>query len=554
MYRLRGSFLASALIDLIAHLLLASALCLAQIIAAATRVMSADNTWHFRFAKDIVQGVPIFWASVDANRLFPDAVFGVLAATLPFGTNFEIWLKYFYILYFASLYASVCFLATVLGQDRPARLRSMFMFSLVVILVPILLPYWGGWIFDPGNHGTAAPVCIALVAAAIFLSEGQRIRILLLAFVVAGTALVVASNRFLIIAFIAPLATALIAIFLYDVFRRGKLEIKTLAPAITIIVSAWLGYLMWIELAEVSWIRLVAPGFSLPLPTLDFLPWLKERVAKEYFELFEKPYSLWDIQAGFALLACGVCYLVVTAARSTGSACDAGSKYLAIAIFAVLSALLSYAFVFAMVMDPGRWHFRYSAMSFLFVLIAVCLTAARSPGVKFSLKAFSAAAVAAIAVFVVTVSARELPERLKENKFMLSVQELNNITDKSTPAPPYRGLAEYWLALDMSARTDQVKMDSMEELDLRFRFYNNNASDVCADSYSFVLYNANSDRPRRSSIIATLGEPIRTREIMVPRHGRAIVMFYDPQLILERVIKPARARAKEMFPSFSCPK
>ncbi|CAA9321970.1 MAG: hypothetical protein AVDCRST_MAG90-1055, partial [uncultured Microvirga sp.] len=57
----------------------------ALLVQVPTRGISADNSWHFRLARDILAGIPVYWSAVDANRLFPDLLYSIGAMLLPSG-------------------------------------------------------------------------------------------------------------------------------------------------------------------------------------------------------------------------------------------------------------------------------------------------------------------------------------------------------------------------------------------------------------------------------------------------------------------------------------
>src|SRR5262245_31169546 len=71
-------------------------LALSEAMLARTHSLNADNTWHFKWASDIVHANPIFWFGADANRIFPDLVFSLIAVALPGGQFYDVWVIYFF--------------------------------------------------------------------------------------------------------------------------------------------------------------------------------------------------------------------------------------------------------------------------------------------------------------------------------------------------------------------------------------------------------------------------------------------------------------------------
>lgn len=148
------------------HALIVVFILATQIIYTPARDLGPDNTWHYRLARDIVQGVPVFQAGLDGNRLFPDLLFVVASYVLSGGSLFTQWLPSFYCLFFLSVYLSLVAVAPTLYEHVTER-RAFVLLSVVGLwLFELVAPFWPRWIFDPGNHGTGLPVaflCLALV-------------------------------------------------------------------------------------------------------------------------------------------------------------------------------------------------------------------------------------------------------------------------------------------------------------------------------------------------------------------------------------------------------
>jgi hypothetical protein len=134
------------------HVALCAALALSQVLMSRSRFLNADNLWHFQLAKGIVSGNPVYWTGVDANRLFPDLIYGVVAALMPFGSNLPFWSTYYYLSYFVSFYISIVLVANLISPTYQQRNASVAASVAVIALFTALLPYWGAWL-EPGNHG-----------------------------------------------------------------------------------------------------------------------------------------------------------------------------------------------------------------------------------------------------------------------------------------------------------------------------------------------------------------------------------------------------------------
>lgn len=198
------------------------ALVAGQIIYTPARFLNPDNMWHFRFARDLATGRDIFWSAIDANRLFPDLVFSRVALALPGGGNFGTWIFWFYLLVVLSLSLSIYALSRGFHDSEPARRTFLVTMAGTISVFLLAFPFWDRWFLDPGNHGTALPVCFACLA---LLFTANRRKLLSppagLAFLL-GAALVVGSNRYLLIVFVTPLFAALLLVWGPNVSGRAR--------------------------------------------------------------------------------------------------------------------------------------------------------------------------------------------------------------------------------------------------------------------------------------------------------------------------------------------
>lgn len=152
--------------------------CLAFLVAAQapmidTREMSADNTWHFRLARDILSGREIYWAGVDANRFFPDLLFSMAAVVLPFGRNRII------LGGFTALSALAALSFTLIKTDDTGGWHYRYLavstaFALVMLCV---LPFWSERTPLPRRNSfiTAVVSLSALLIFTLMTAQPRRV-------------------------------------------------------------------------------------------------------------------------------------------------------------------------------------------------------------------------------------------------------------------------------------------------------------------------------------------------------------------------------------------
>lgn len=538
-----------------AHLWLIAALYAGQFLSASSRMMIADNNWHFRLARDIVERQPVWWAAVDGNRLFPDLPFSIVAAALPGGTVYSTWLIYYGAIYFVALYLSVLALAHALSLDRTDKYRFLLTFVVMATIYPAFLPYWGRWIFDPGNHGGGAPVAILCIALILGMINRDRLSFLSAnVFLIAGS-LLVGSNRYLLIAFIAPLVVAVLALLIKRAFHKERLSRAIAALPVLILMTGVGGYLCWRFFSTMSWHVMLWPGGFPVLPSSDYLGWVGGRFQKEVVELARaQPYD-WDIRIGIVCLIGFVGYTVMVWARllrrKTSPQLDA---YAALAATASASGLAAILFLFFMVEDIGGWRYRYLAFPTLLGLVFVSLTVSRAlpwPRAKIIQPVILAGLVVVSAGLAY---AHRLVGNMTEAVMQGQVDMVERMVSSRLKSPRYFGLAEYWIAADFSARSKRMRLGFLDPLSMKARFIDNNANDFCLGQFSFVIHNDKYDQPPMADIIAKLGEPEHKETFHLWRHenSQVSVLFYPSALLMDKIIRPAWEDAKHIFPSFTC--
>lgn len=552
------------------HLVLAGFLAAWQIVLVPTLELNADNSWHFRLAQDIAAGREIFWSGVDANRFFPDLIFAVLAFWLPFGHRYATWLYYYHVIDVLALYGSLVALAAVLF--RGVQDRRMFLVLAVLALSAYLLalPFWNFWLVVAGNHGGGLPVCfLALFLLFRMASLGRIDLVGSVAFVVM-VALLVVSNRLLLITFVAPLALALLLSFALAPRRAGHASrpasgtgAEPRAPylgllALTALAGA-AGYAIWLAMDRLSWFELVARG-NLPPITLD-LDWLTRALTKEQAEFrtaMGTSYA-WDVW---------VCVLLLAAAAAAGSVAFAravrrrdlspGERNRALfAAMTALSAVLAMAFTVTKTDDSGTWHYRYLGVTSVFAIVFFCLLPLWPGRLRLPRPVAlvgTGVGLAGLLAYAASVAARSpLSPAHAEPGFAKAVAELaRKIEPQGDGRKPLRGYAEYWLANDLTTRSSDLDIAVLVHDKPAFRFYNNNASAICANDRFFIAYSEFKDEPKRADLVALLGEPRLVETHWLPRHGQVSVLYYDPAVIRRRITDPSREEAARMFPDLKC--
>lgn len=535
-----------------------------QVIYLPAHPFIADNTWHFQLARQIVEHGQVFWSAVDANRLFPDLMFGILAFVLPGGDSYPIWLYYYAGVLIVSLYASLVALASTLYEEHGERRCFLLAASSLLWLLVLASPFWDRWIFTPGNHGSGLPVCFASLAIALRMNGNRRVTLLgACGFVLAAT-LVMASNRYLLICLLLPFLIAVPVVALVRFRTRttnrglpftGRAS-GSLASLIALTaISAISGYLTWRIVGALPWHRTVALGRTPVLPSSHYLGWLKSRFGKELLELGGALGQSWDITLGFAVVLATIPAALFLLRRLASEPQPTGlvENRTIFGLTAAFSGLLSGAFILIMVDDAGDWHYRFLTVP---VILAVVLLASlpvrwqpfAGPG-----RRTAAAMAVPLLLLALTAYASDIRKRIyapEERALEQSVRQLAQVIESRSPGYA-RGLSDYWRANDVSARSNSLRVATVDETG-RFFFYNNDASDVCNHDYSFILHDLRRDLPRRDAIVSRLGEPDRVAQVELGRYGDIEILYYDPGVLDREILDPAKQAAAELFPTLKC--
>lgn len=533
-----------------------------QILYTPARDLGPDNTWHYRFAHDIVTGVPVFWAGLDGNRLFPDLLFALAAFVLSGKSSFAGWLPYFYVLFFLALYASLIALAATFYQSAAERRAFVLLAVAGLWLFELAAPFWPRWFFDPGNHGTGLPVAFGCLALLFHMNRTGRFSVPAALVFLIAVALLIGSNRFLLLVFLIPLVAALAATLAR---RAAASRVSSVAAAerpghlvpllVMVGVAGAGGYLAYKGLGDLNWhksttymdVEAVSRRFS--------RAWAAQKFSREIADFvrycFEKT---WQVLVGPLLLLATVPLslgLLAPAIRIRPSRPE--ENRIIFGLFTAGSAVVSIVFVIWGWEENNEWRYRYLAMATAFAAVFMAMLLARvwaSPGRSGWLAAGLLAGLLA-ATFIPALGRETVARAERNRQFLGQVEGLKQWLAAHTSARPMQGFGEYWAAMDITARTD-LRID-LVNTQARAQFYNNNAGGLCQGGHAFVLRKMRPDAPKRAEIIGLLGEPRAMREMNLEGHQEVEILVFDAAVIQARIVEEGKRDAARLFPTFRCP-
>lgn len=565
-----------ALEGVLFHLMVAAAVIVCQVAATPARSLNADNTWHFRFARDVMSGTGLYWAAVDANRLFPDLLVSMAAYALPGGDAFTGWKVSFYVLSGLLLYLSLWLLSVPLYAA--VRERRAFVVTAVAAFLALALvtPFWDRWLLDPGNHGTALPACFAALAALLWMNRTGRLDPgLILAFIVAA-ALSVAANRYLLIAFLAPLGAAVLLAWLVERVRARRAAPEARRPWLLLVLAAVVGIAAlwgvfgWQMISDLGWHQLTVRGGIPPLPESEYLAWLDTRWNRLASGVAESVKLSWDVVIGLALLAAMILVAglgLAGALRRGGLSAWEGNRLILVEL-AGLGAAASLLFLLVQADNAEPFQFRFIAVPVALALVALALGPARLARLVPGYAGAGAAALVLLGLTALTVveSAERQRDVVREEAYIqrgvgqlearlraLGGSALGGSALGGSNGAPMRGFSEYWIANDVSVRSKVLQVETLEpDQGLKFRFFNNNAAHLCGGGFFYILHDDRKDEPRKAQMLAKLGPPVHSEVVDLARFPRVNLFIYESRVLQERVVDEAKEAAARLFPDFRC--
>jgi hypothetical protein len=523
-------------------------LVLSEVLLAPTLAhsLNADDTWHFKWASDILAGNPIFWSGVDANRIFPDLLFSLIAAVLPGGQSYDIWLIYFFCILGFSLGLSLILLSRALYTESSERLLFFAWSCATFVAVTTTLSFWSFHLMAPGYHGGSLSMVITVTALFLMNVKAKRINYPSLFAFALICMLLVMSNRYLLVCLMAPvLMAALLA-----APDRGRQTVLVLAT----LLSTAAGIEVLHLLNSSNFYRLVKPGNRPSLHDFLTLLWWQGRIPKELRELA----NAWrrdQIILGLATMAAAMIWGFWLPLRRSDDKNSTFGLPLIFRLIVAISILCTVLFVIVMVDDVGDWRYRFVTVPFCLSLIALSAVAVYS----FSFKRrawFVAVCLPTLSLMMAALwFSLDTCGRIYKVQFQSDLRQLSRLLTDHDGMTVHKGIANYWIANEVSVHSADINVLTGLNLEneLGYWLYNDNAWELCDNrDFSFILVQEGSDQPNMDPIVKEIGPPSSSQRIQLGRFGSVQVLFYDAELLDKEIIQPARAAARRKFPNFQC--
>ena len=519
-------------------------LALSEAMLAPTQWFSSDNMWHFKWASDILAANPIFWSGVDANRIFPDLVFSLIAAALPGGQYFDAWVIYYFCISGLSLGLSLILLSRALYSESSERILFFAVSSAAFVVVTAILSFWSFWIMAPGNHGGSLSAVIVAIALFLMTLKSDRTNhLFLFAFALICTFLVM-SNRYLVVCLMVPLLIAALSAT-QDRQRQIVLVWATL-------LSTTAGLIALRLLNHFYFYRMMAGGRHPSLDDLLSLIWWEGRIPKELRELANST-PRHQIILGFIIIGAVTIWGFFGVSFRKADKNSTFTLRRSFGLIIASSAVCAVLFVTVMVDDTGAWRYRYCVIPFCLAVIALSVIAVYPFGFKRQ-EWIAAGCMSVLALIISSASLSfDISARTYEARFQSDLRQLSSVLASHDGITIHNGFANYWIANEVSVRSADIKVLAIGELD--YRLYNNNAWELCRNrSFSFILVWEKKDQsPTLSAVINQMGPPLSRQIIQLGRFGPVHLLFYDPELLDKVIVQPGRAIARHKFSHFQCP-
>jgi hypothetical protein len=536
-------------------------LALSEALLAPTLSLNADHTSHFKWASDLLAGNPIFWSGVDANRIFPDLLFSLIAATLPAGQSYDVWVIYFCGVLGLSLGLSLLLLSRALYSESSERILFFAVSCATFIAVITTLSFWVGNIMAPGFHGGSFPMVTAVTALFLMNVKAERMNYLFLfAFALICTFLVM-SNRYLVACLMVPL---LIAALVATQDRRRQIVLFSAT-----LLSTAAGLELLHLLNSSIFFRLVAPHAHPSFHHFLSLSWWEDRIPKE-LRFLAGAQQRNQIILGLTIMSSAMIWGVPFPFQKSGKNSTL-SLHRIFRLIVTISIICAVLFVVVMVDEPGDWRYRYFAIPLCLAVIALSTITVHPFGFK---RRASLVAVCLPALSLMMASAClsfDISNRTYEVQFRADLRLLSDLLANHDGKTVHHGFATYWIANEVSVRSADIRVLTvdlrvMTPQDAKYHFFNNNAWELCTkQDFTFILVREETDgemfgmgltpeRNNENAIVDQIGPPSSRQRTQLGRFGFVQILFYGPELLDKIIVQPGRAVARIKFPSFQCPK
>jgi hypothetical protein len=510
-----------------------------QAMLAQTQPLNADNTWHYKLASDIVANKPIYWFGCDANRIFPDLLFSIVARLMPDGQYFQFWLVNYFIVSAFTLGISLICLSYALYSHNLRRIAFVATCCALFAMVTTFIPFWSYGGTAPGIHGGSLSAVIVSIALFSLIVNSDRIHLVLVLIFMTILTLLVMSNRYLVVCVVLPLIMSAQLIVDRANIRRGII--------LSTIIAMVAGLLLLHALNSSYLYRLVAPGSQPSLADVISPEWWIYRLPKEAIAFAV------ITERGQVLL--GLC-VMLTAMMSTVWQRWHPNQFIIDndAIFAMTSAIstiLAILFIIVMVDDEGGWRYRYLIVPFFLSVFALATKTVPLLCIRRTYLPYVLLSVACI-TFAGVVLTFDTSTQAREAKFQTELTQLSSVLAGHDGMSFHSGFGDYWTANDVSVRSPNISILAIGDPDVYL--YNTNGFELCGNrEFSFIILREDGEWPGADTIIKNLGLPLSRQTLRLDGFEKALLLFYNPKVIDKLVVQPGKAAVRRAFPNFECP-
>jgi hypothetical protein len=524
---------------IIPYTILVLALVFDQAMLAPTQPLIADDTWHYKWASDILAQKPIYWFGCDANRIFPDLLFSIVAGVMPDGQSFQFWLINYFTVSAFSLGISLIFLSYALYSDNSRRMAFVAICCTFFAIITTFIPFWSFGVTAPGIHGGSLSAVIVSIALFTFIANSERMHLIPVVILMAILALLVMSNRYLVVCVVLPLIMSAQLVVDRANVRHGII--------LSIIISTACGLLLLHLLNFSYFYHLVAPGNQPSLADVLSLKWWIHRLPKEVIA-YGRATARAQVFLGLSVMLTAV-MITFWQGRRLNSLFS--NREAAFKITSAISTILAILFIIVMVDDEGDWRYRYLIVPFflsVFALSAMVVPLLRAGRTYLSYVLLSVACITSAGVALTF----DTSTRALEAKFQIELTQLSSVLAAHDGMGFHSGFGDYWTANDVNVRSANIRILAIGDQDAHL--YNTNGLELCETrEFSFVILREDDEWPGVDTIIKNLGLPLSRQTIRLDGFEKALVLFYDPNVIDKLVVQPGKAAVRRVFPNFECP-